>query len=64
MNDTPEMKLFGSDHRESFLQVKPHLVTENRDGSGTGSIVLLRSLVKDMLQQIVVLFHARNLIIT
>ena len=64
MNDTSKVKLLGGDHWKSFFQVKPHLVAEHRYSSRSGSIVLLRPLIEDMLQQIMVLFHARNLRLT
>jgi hypothetical protein len=37
------MQFLGGHHRETFLQVKTHLVTKTTDGSGAGAVGFLET---------------------
>jgi hypothetical protein len=50
MKDGFGMKLFGSKHGETIVQVETHLITENTDGSGSCSIGFLHSMFKDVMK--------------
>ena len=54
------MTALGRHQRESFLQVKTHLVAEDRDGAGTGAVIFLRALGEHFLHQIKILFHGSS----
>lgn len=56
------MKLFGGDHRKTFLQVKTHLVPETTQGSSAGAIGFGNAVVDDVLNQVKVLLHGCKII--
>lgn len=43
MKDRPRVELFRCQKRKAFLQIKPHLVAENRVRTCAGTIVFLRA---------------------
>ena len=57
MDDGFEMAFFGSHHRKTFTQIKPHLVTKHRNRAGTGAIFFFCSVVTHVTHQIKILFH-------
>ena len=57
MDDGFEMHLLGGDQREALLQVEAHLITEDRDRAGAGSVVLAYAVREHMVQQVVILTH-------
>ncbi len=57
MNDGFEMQLLGRDQREAFLQIKTHLVTENRARAGAGTVGFGRAMLIHMAHEIEVLAH-------
>jgi len=56
------VQFFGGEARKTLLQVEPHLVTKTTDGTGTGTVVFLGTIVHYMLQEIKVLLHTSNFI--
>lgn len=61
MNNTFEMYFFGGNKWKSFCQIKTHLITKNTDGSGAGSVGFLRTVIENMLQELMVWLHGRKL---
>ena len=60
VDDRTQMAALGRHQRETFLQVKAHLVAENGDGAGTGTVVFLGALIEHLLHQFKILFHASS----
>ena len=57
MYDRFKVKFLGRHQRETFLQVKTHLVAKYAKGTGSGTVMLLGTSLQNMLHQIEVLFH-------
>ncbi len=51
------MQLLGGGDREAVSEVEAQLVAENRERTGAGAVVLLRTVGKDPFQQVMVLAH-------
>ena len=51
------MQLFCGEQRKAFFQIKPHLVAEHAQCSGSGAVVFLHSFRPDAVEKIKVLFH-------
>src|SRR3974390_1638843 len=54
-----QMQLLGRQHWEAVGQVEAHLMSENRQRTRAGAIVLLDAAVEDRLYEIEVLAHGR-----
>jgi hypothetical protein len=50
MNDASDMKPFGSDQGEAFIQIKTHLVAKTTDRSRTGTVCFADTIVQNMLK--------------
>ena len=57
VHDRFERQLLRGQHREAGRQIEPHLVAENRQRTGTGTVVLLRAVRENTFEQIVILVH-------
>ena len=57
VDDGLEVELLGSQEREALLEVKTHLMTEDRDSACTCTVVLLGTLGEYALAEIEILFH-------
>ena len=57
MNNRAQMQLFGGEHWKTILQIKSHLVTKAAQGTSTGAVFFLGTVVEQMLQKIMVLLH-------
>ena len=57
MDDGLQMELFGGEQREAVGQIETHLIAENRVCAGAGSVGFDSAVVKDMSEQLLVLFH-------
>ena len=56
------MHFFGSHQRKSLLQIEPHLISKRADGAGAGTVMFLDPFIENMLKQIEILLHGRNLL--
>ena len=54
------MKLLGSYERETFSEIKPHLVSKYASNSSAGSVRLINSVLHNVLEKIVVCLHVLN----
>ena len=59
MDDRLHVQAFCRDARESVLEWKPHLVAENTACSRASPIGLFHALIKNVFDELQVLFHAR-----
>lgn len=57
------MTALGGHQREAFLQVKTHLMAENRDRASAGAVIFWRALGEHFLHQIKILFHGSSRIL-
>lgn len=44
-----QVKFFGRNHRETFAEVKPHLIAKNAFCSRAGAVLFFGSVFKDVL---------------
>ena len=51
------MQLLGGDERKALAQVKPHLIAENRAGSGSGAIGLNLAIAQDLGEKFEIAMH-------
>ena len=51
INHRAKMYLFGGEQGKPFLEIKPHLVSEDTESSGAGAVVLLDAMIEDVLEQ-------------
>lgn len=57
VDDGAEVKFFGSEERESIVEVEAHLVAESADGTGAGAVVFWGTVIEYVLKKVQVLFH-------
>ncbi len=57
VNDRFQMQFLGCQQREAFAEVETHLIAEHRFCACACAVVLCGAVIKDMLQQIKILFH-------
>jgi hypothetical protein len=57
-----QMKLFRSENRESFAEIKPNLVSKDADCTHTSSVHFTGSGIDYMTQKIMILLHERVLL--
>ena len=57
MNYRSEMNLFGGNQGKAFGKIVTCLVSENRYGTGTGSVRFSNPFLKNMPHEVVILLH-------
>jgi hypothetical protein len=45
MNNGFQMRFFGGQNRKALPQIKPHLVTKDRQSAGSGAVIALHAVV-------------------
>ncbi len=60
MDDRAQVAALGGHQRETFLQVKAHLVAKNGERTGAGTVIFLGALIEHLLHQFEILFHASS----
>ncbi len=57
MNDRAQVALLGGHQRETFRQIEAHLMAEQGDGTGAGTVRLDGALIEDFLHQVEISSH-------
>ena len=52
MDNRFQVKFFGGQHRETRFEIKPHLMPEYTDGTGTGAVGLFAAVFENMAHQV------------
>ena len=60
MDDGLQMQPLGGHEREALRQVEAHLVSENRDGAGSGPVGFPDALVEHATEKVVIGLHGRD----
>lgn len=61
MKNRTGMQFLRRQKRKSFLQIKSHLVTENRERSCSCSVIFLRAVIEDVPKKVEILAHTQIL---
>jgi hypothetical protein len=61
VHDRFQRQLLGGQHRKSGRQIETHLVAEDRQRTGAGTVVLFRAVGENPFEQVVILIHGVTL---
>jgi hypothetical protein len=55
------VELFGGNHRETFTQIKPHLISKDTFSARSRAIAFFMSVLQNVFDKVVVLLHSISL---